>query len=312
MKLSIIIPVYNTGKTLDRCINSVIKQTWTDYEVILIDDGSSDDSGMRCDLWKERDGRIAVIHQHNGGLSNARNSGLKIAKGDYITFIDSDDAIADDTLMKLMQELICHPEYDLLEYPVYMAYGTKKQWIMTLPDGVYHRIVDDYWLACQTFSHTYACNKIYRKALFLHNYFPQGMKFEDAHILPAILKRCTCVRTSSAGLYYYYLNTEGITNTATGSDLSQLLAAHVSTFKDIRHKAKNRMGLMTYYMYIVNIQCDVCEQTGKGVILPRMHCPFIYFLKREVSLKYKMKALYLNIFGLNSLCDISKRLHKLI
>jgi glycosyltransferase involved in cell wall biosynthesis len=310
MKLSIIIPVYNTEKTLNRCINSVIKQTCEDYEIILVDDGSPDNCGIICDNWMEKDNRIFVIHQSNQGLSDARNTGLKIAKGEYVTFIDSDDAIADNTLMELMHEIIIHPEYDLLEYSVYIAYESTKQRMLILHDQLYYNVVDEYWLGNKAYTHTYAWNKIYRRSLFNNIRFPQGLKFEDAYTLPLILKECKCICTTSTGLYYYYLNTDGITNSATGYDLKQLLIAHVNTFNNIRNIATDICKLIMYYMYIVNIQCDVYEQTDSKIILPEIHIELKCILKKDVPLKFKIKAIYLNIFGLKELCKINKLLHK--
>ena len=91
MKLSIIIPLYNNENTLGRCIESVLAQNYNDYEIIIVDDGSTDKSGALADEWAKKDARITVIHKSNGGLSYARNCGLNIIKGYYVTFIDSDD-----------------------------------------------------------------------------------------------------------------------------------------------------------------------------------------------------------------------------
>ncbi len=88
---SVIIPIYNTGKELERCVNSVLSQTFEDMELILVDDGSTDDSGQLCDQFAEKDGRVVVIHQENGGSSEARNTGVRNAKGNYLVFLDSDD-----------------------------------------------------------------------------------------------------------------------------------------------------------------------------------------------------------------------------
>ena len=99
--ISIIIPVYNVENYLGRCFQSVQKQTYKNLEIILIDDGSTDASGKLCDQYKLHDQRVKVIHQKNGGLSNARNSGLKIAKGEYITFIDADDFIHESYIERL-------------------------------------------------------------------------------------------------------------------------------------------------------------------------------------------------------------------
>ena len=97
MLLSVVIPVYRTELTLQRCVESVLKQGVDDMEVILVDDGSPDNCPELCDEWAEKDNHIKVIHKTNGGLSDARNAGIDVATGDYITFVDSDDWIADNT-----------------------------------------------------------------------------------------------------------------------------------------------------------------------------------------------------------------------
>lgn len=123
MKLSIIIPVYRAEDTLERCIGSILHQSFTSYELILVDDGSPDACPLLCDEYAGKDSRIHVIHKENGGLSDARNVGTKRAKGLYITFIDSDDAIGENTLQQLMEELYQHPDVDILEYPIMERIG---------------------------------------------------------------------------------------------------------------------------------------------------------------------------------------------
>ena len=100
--ISVIVPVYNVENYLDECIQSIVKQTFRDMEIILVDDGSTDSSGMLCDKWAKKDERIKVIHKQNGGLSSARNSGIDVAQGKYIIFVDSDDYwIGTDSLAHL-------------------------------------------------------------------------------------------------------------------------------------------------------------------------------------------------------------------
>ena len=96
--ISVIIPVYNVEEYLDECVKSLMSQTYSNYELILVDDGATDKSGLLCDEWEKTDNRIKVIHKENGGLSTARNAGLDIASGDYICFIDSDDFVRDNYL----------------------------------------------------------------------------------------------------------------------------------------------------------------------------------------------------------------------
>lgn len=107
MMLSVIVPVYNVQKYLDQCVESVLKQTYTDFEVILVDDGSTDNSGKMCDDWAQKDDRIKVVHQKNQGLSGARNTGIEASEGEYLVFVDSDDLIAENmfsTLMPMMTD----------------------------------------------------------------------------------------------------------------------------------------------------------------------------------------------------------------
>lgn len=104
-EISIIVPVYNVEKYLDKCVNSILNQTFQDFELILVDDGSPDNCGEMCDDYAARDKRVTVIHQVNGGLSAARNAGIEIAKGRYLGFVDSDDYIAEDMYELLYNNL---------------------------------------------------------------------------------------------------------------------------------------------------------------------------------------------------------------
>ncbi|MBR0165488.1 MAG: glycosyltransferase family 2 protein [Prevotella sp.] len=106
MKVSIVVPVYNTEDYLTCCINSILRQTFYDYELLLVDDGSTDGSGALCDSYQERDGRVRVFHQQNGGVSAARNFGVQQAQGEWICYVDSDDEVKPDYL-KEMVEAIC-------------------------------------------------------------------------------------------------------------------------------------------------------------------------------------------------------------
>lgn len=107
-RISIIVPVYNVREYLDRCMESIFKQKCRDLEIILVDDGSTDGSGKMCDEYAERDSRVIAMHQKNGGLSAARNSGLDIATGEWIAFADSDDYLEEDMLETLLSACVAH------------------------------------------------------------------------------------------------------------------------------------------------------------------------------------------------------------
>lgn len=283
MKLSVVIPVYRTAATLNRCVESVLSQEVDDMEVILVDDGSPDSSPQLCDAWAVKDQRIRVIHQQNGGLSKARNSGIEVATGDLITFVDSDDWLAPNTYPPLLDMM---GDCDLLEYSI--AGG------LTLADSAYTDM-DEYWLKTQAYAHTYACNKLYRTALFDAVRFPEGKVFEDAYTLPLLLRKAKRCVTTHLGHYHYTQNPEGITAQASGAQLAQLLNAHLTSGMPMSDP---------YYMYLVNIQMDVWEQTGATIQLPHRKVQAATLAGRQ-----KAKAIVLNLFGIKILCRLNKAIH---
>lgn len=303
MKLSIIIPIYAVEATLNKCIESVVTQDFKEFEVILVDDGSPDHCPQICDKWAAKDKRITVIHKKNGGLSNARNAGIDMAKGEYITFIDSDDYIGDHTLSPLMNHLHNYPKIDILEYPAMLFYGAPHQEELRFPDETVYHDMEAYWYQGHAYYHTYACNKIYRKELFNDVRFPTGVIFEDIYTLYCLLKKAKTVATINSGCYYYCYNPKGITATADGPALRMLLQHHVSIISNTLRRDRD---FQTYYMQVVNIQIDVFESTGDSPILPCIKMETAYFKGTK-----KIKAIYLNMLGISTLCKTVKFIHKI-
>ena len=287
MKLSIVIPVYRVEATLDRCLESVTSQSFADFEVILVDDGSPDRCPQLCDEWARRDQRITVIHKQNGGLSDARNAGIEKTRGEFITFIDSDDYIGQGTLETIMSRI---DGIDILEYPLCRFSDTNEQTQLKFDDRNY---VDakDYWLTTNAYEHTYACYKVYRRSLFGNVRYPVGRVFEDAYTLPQLLRRASHIATTGEGCYYYCWNSQGITATAQGQQLRQLLDAHLVGDMPMNDD---------YYMRLLNIQMDVCRLTGDKPKLPPRHITTVR------GIKDKLKAGILNTLGINALCNINK------
>ena len=295
MKLSIVIPVYAVEATLDRCLESIVGQTFTEFEVILVDDGSHDSSPRLCDEWAARDGRIRVIHQENGGLSSARNTGIRAANGEVITFVDSDDFLDIDTYKNAMPFTA---DADIVEFPVCRFYGSNQQSMLTFEHLEYDDM-RDYWLRGRAYEHAYAWNKLYRRQLFDNVRFPEGVVFEDVHTLPRLLANAKRVTTIDKGLYYYCYNQKGITATAAGRELGMLLDAHcdvISRWCDDR-----------YYLHVLNIQMDVYEQSGGKPRLPRRR---INLSNKDLSTKERIKGLALNLLGVGNICKLNKILHQ--
>lgn len=291
MRLSIIIPVFQVEETLASCVRSVLDQTFRDYEIILVDDGSTDSSPAICDRFAKEDRRIRVVHQSNKGQSAARNTGLQKAHGEYVTFIDSDDYIAPDTLHQLMTVLKVHPDYDILEYPIFVYFDHPvKRHLVKFTPKVYEDMWQ-YWLETKAYSHAYSCNKVYRKRLFDHVTFPPNRLFEEVFTLPRLLRQCRIVVTTDVGLYYYHWNSNGTTATANGNTLNDLLEANMQVLAHV-HDAD-------YYAHVLNIQLDVFELTGREPVLPTLH----------YRKTFKQKLLH--IFGMKKLCKMNKFAHKL-
>lgn len=298
VKLSIIIPVYNVEHTLSKCIKSVLNQSFHDYQLILVDDGSPDCCPEICDNYKNKDSRIEVIHKSNGGLSSARNEGIKKARGEYITFIDSDDTISIDTLSSLMDIISIHHEYDILEYPVYEHYGSPTRKHLRSFGSHEYNDIEKYWFDEKAYQHTYAWNKIYRSCLFNNVYFPEGHAFEDVYTLPKLLRLCQTVATTNVGLYLYHHNDNGITASAGAKELEDLLAAHIQ----LAGTPLSPLKSTDYYAHVLNIQIDVYEQTGRPIILPKLTT-----YRNNISIKITLSK----IIGIEKLCQLIKRLHKI-
>lgn len=247
MKLSIIIPVYNVANTLEKCVESVISQGCIDSELILVDDGSPDICPTLCDELASKYDNVKVLHKTNGGLSSARNHGLNYAQGDYITFIDSDDELTDDTLAPLMQIMLEHPEYDIIEYPVSVHHGHESQYTLNLPDTIWHS-AKQYWIDTKGWNHCYAWNKIYKRHLFDNVRFPDGKLFEDTWCYPELLKQEPKIVTTSKGLYKYVWNDNGITAGISRKKLIQLLKSEFHATCVMRTLPIGKGGNLYYAM----------------------------------------------------------------
>lgn len=210
--LSIVIPVYNVEKYIQDCVESVLVQTFTDYEVILVDDGSPDNCPTMCDLYAEKHSQIRVIHQCNGGLSDARNTGIKHASGDYILFLDSDDfLIGTDALKKIVAPL-CNLQPDLLMYLTteFDASGSKilveHKEIDFATDKVYP--CEDIFEMIYKYNGiwvTMAQTKIIRRKYLKDNdlYFKQGIYHEDDEWITRVLISNPTILFSYEAVYGY-------------------------------------------------------------------------------------------------------------
>lgn len=218
MLLSIIVPVYNVEKYLSRCIESLLDQgDFVDYEIILVDDGSKDGSQKLCDKYAEQNGNISVIHKENGGLSSARNAGIKKANGDYVMFVDSDDYIKSNVLLALVQS-IYEKQLDVLVFNFSHIYGkyhveNNEAFLSDYNDVVTgtQYLIDN--LKSGTM-HMMACNKIYKKCLIIDNniFFREGYVHEDEEWSPRLLVYAERVKQFDLIVYGYCIRNDSISS----------------------------------------------------------------------------------------------------
>ena len=210
-KISVIIPVYKVEKYLSKCVDSVLNQTYTNIEVILVDDGSPDSCPEICDNYKGRDRRIKVIHKQNGGLSDARNAALEIAEGDYISFVDSDDWV-DDNLLKVLHDALTRTNADMSISNMVSVTETGMQSAMR--NNVDHEVVLEGSQIWSTLNQPCAPTKLYNAAIWKDLRFPVGRLYEDAFIYHHILEKVTRLVQTDKTNYYYLLRQGSIMHTA--------------------------------------------------------------------------------------------------
>lgn len=213
--ISVIVPVYNVAEYLPECVESIIKQTYTNLEIILVDDGSTDECPKICDEYAEQDSRIRVIHKKNGGLSDARNAGLDVCTGEWIGFVDSDDYIDKNMYLKLYKAAVenasdisvCHfinaenGKFDKKRLTSKMIFDSK--------DDMIHQVFSR---GRGTLS---ACLKLYKKHIFNGLRFPKGINFEDAYIILSVIKNAFRMTVIVDNLYFYRKRTGSITKAIT-------------------------------------------------------------------------------------------------
>lgn len=204
-KVSIIVPVYQVAEYLNKCVMSICEQTYSNLEIILIDDGSTDGSSQMCDEFEKKDIRIAVIHKKNGGLSSARNAGLKVAKGDYVAFVDSDDYIHPayiETLLRSCEEYKCEIavcDYMSVRDDIDPLPLNKHERVtcMNSRDTMHALTVDRYLLFIVCW------NKLYKRELFDDILFPDGRIHEDEYVTHHLLYKSKNTVLINQYLYYY-------------------------------------------------------------------------------------------------------------
>lgn len=212
---SIIVPVYNVEAYLDECIHSLVCQSYSNIEIILVDDGSTDSSGIMCDRYAEEDARISVVHKKNGGLSSARNAGLEYANGNYILYVDSDDYISLDFMELIEQQLLVKAFDMLIADKVEFIDGKdpkikkkQRQNVVMTPEqaleSVYYQELFD----------TNSWAKVMKAEIAKKNTFVEGILYEDFKNIYKFISECNSVIYLPTPKYFYRQRSNSIMNSS--------------------------------------------------------------------------------------------------
>ncbi len=292
---------------LKECIESIIVQTWEDYEVILVDDGSTDLSGKICDNYADKNTKIRVIHKKNGGLSSARNAGIDVASGEYIAFVDSDDAIHPDYLKNLIW-IAQKEKADLVACDFFK--GTVCQWNeesqpqfdIRLGESILRKMNEKDVIV------TVAWNKLYHRKFF-DKYglrYPEGKIHEDMFLTPQVLHLADKMVISSQKLYFYRQRENSIMNSECSlreMDALEAIWFRIKLFEEwneIQLQQNEYEGLIrksrNLYKKVKENNADICGEMSKKITNGMQNILRNPVAFNRLSLKYKLKLLYFLIF----------------
>lgn len=306
LDISVIVPVYQAEEYLERCLQSLAHQTLQNFEVILIDDGSTDGSAAICDDFAKRDRHFRVVHQVNKGIGAVRNLGLEMAEGQYISFVDSDDYIAENMLEQMLA-YIREKKADLLICDFFMVDGIhiQRRQQLTAP-AVWQDDTFMQYIANEKIL-SFPWNKLYRKELFAGIRYPLNMAFEDQYIFHRLVQRAECIAYVNDAYYYYRINPNGLSR-----------SLHTKNAYDcFRADLERQCFMVEYYPqyaescwnHIINNACNTCWRylyTGQGKEYADAAKDYLrkyqkkFFCSSSVSLNAKGKILSV-ILGINKL-----------
>lgn len=310
MKISVIVPVYKVENELERCLCSVCNQTYENIEIILVDDGSPDRCPQMCDRWANDDDRITVIHKENGGLSDARNSGLKIATGDYVLFVDSDDSIAINTCENLVEYMRSGADI-IVGNAVEIANGKCKYYKHSnLVDGKIYtskEFLVRSIKAMEWYAPSWIC--AYKRKYLIDNdlFFISNLLHEDLEFMSRVYLRtdkiCYCAMT----FYNYYIRDNSINQTGkaetNGRDLIYIYNLWMERFKQIDDKDLRRSlygKLVKHFLYTCRMY-QITENSNE--LVKGLTHGFI--IRNSINIRERIKGI-LYCFDERKYCQLFK------
>ena len=278
-KMSIIIPVFNAEQSLQVCLDSLMAQTYDSFEVILINDGSSDSSGAICDQAAEQDHRFRVIHQHNSGPSAARNVGLDLAQGEIIAFVDSDDSVEPDYVICILRAF----EQNKNAQIAFMGYqdlnAAKEVQSVKIPSVGFNDIIRaaDELAVQDMFGYTWV--KAFRRSVIRDLRFDESISlFEDEIFTCAALKRCTEICMIPKAIYHYVRGNSGALMSKTRDNFCQLQDSVFQAWKDLTPDTPEYKDILVRR---ANSMVEICQ---------------FYYFERPIQKKYFLSTLKESVF----------------
>lgn len=286
--ISVIIPIYNTEKYLDKCLESVINQTYQNLEIVLVNDGSTDGSGAICDEYAKRDSRIKVIHKENGGVSSARNKALEIANGEYVGFVDSDDSIELNMYENLLTFLI-ENEADLAicNQVIVTEQGKKRS------SRIDECLIIDKKRALEEVLLSRAfcggpCNKLFKKSICIDLRFPEDIFFgEDLVFVVQAIKNAKTVALIPDVYYNYYERSESATKTKFSDKRYSDVFARKRVFELVEQEKDFELTELAH-VSIILADLTMLQQLGYDKEAQKKYCKKI---QRSVIENFKLKRL---------------------
>lgn len=252
--VSVIVPVYNVENYLKKCINSIINQTYKNLEIILVDDGSTDKSGKICDEYKLKDKRIKVIHKDNGGLSDARNFGLDVATGEYITFVDSDDFINSKMIEDFYNAIIkfnCDIVFGKTKN--YSNYEQREESLKRCIDSAILKTKEECLKNININIYNTAYPKLYKSFIFKNLRFPKGINYEDSYIAPYVYELINNVVILPYNYYYRYIRENSIVHSKFSKKDYDLLIVGEERIRFYKERNNIDNIILAYKFFMSNV-----------------------------------------------------------
>ncbi len=287
--ISVIIPVYNIAPHIKACVQSVLRQTYKNYEILLVDDGSTDESGQICDALEKENACIRVIHKQNGGLSSARNAGIKLAKGEYIVFVDGDDYVHALYLEKLLTvcekyqaDIACCGYLQLTSQSSFTITEKEEEQVFSFHEALAHREQ----------VHQMAWNKLYKKRIFANTLFTEGILHEDIDSYYRFLQQAERIAYCSLPLYGYVQRSGSIChvrNKKSYKDWYHALRREITFFENQKDAVGKYYAVEEFseFMAMFFFQCGF--SIGQKPIQNAIHKKFKQVLQQNKDVKLPVR-----------------------